>query len=313
VDDGAGPEAGKHRVLRYILLVAALSLLIVPAAAWILSPRPTDPAAAVRDRLLAAGGTYVPLDAVSLQLREAVVAAEDERFWSHHGVDAIGLARACAYDVSHLSLRQGASTITEQLGKDLYLGGNDHSLWRKLGDAAIAIRLESDLSKDQILELYLNEVYFGGGAVGVGQASERFFGTTPSQVSLGQAALLAGAIEAPSLTDPFTDPAAARDRQAQVLTSMVRDGYITAPEANEAVTQPLPLAAGMTLPPDRDASVEPSPQLSMVPLAFGLVLLALGIFGYALARRRQLRPWSGKAFVPAVVGLFLIARAFRAD
>src|SRR5262249_33334956 len=151
------------------------------------------------------GGSYVPLGSIAVRMREAVVAAEDERFWRHHGVDAIGVARAAAYDVSHFSLRQGASTITEQLGKDLYLGGDDRSPLRKVEDAVVAVRLESHLSKDQILELYLNEVYFGAGAVGVDQASERYFGVSPSHLSLAEASLLAGLIQAPTLDDPFTD------------------------------------------------------------------------------------------------------------
>ena len=280
---------------------------------WFVSPRPTDPAALVMARLRAAGGSYVSLDAVAPQMREAVVAAEDERFWRHHGIDAIGLARAVAYDVSHLSLRQGASTITEQLGKDLYLNRDDHSPVRKVEDAVVALRLESDLSKDQILELYLNELYFGAGAVGVYQASEGFFGVTPSHLTLAQASLLAGTIEAPSLDDPYSDGPAARDRQAQVLTSMVRDGYITESEAQRAVARPLQMASGNPLVIDGDATVQPKPQISAPIALAGLVFITAGTAGFFLARRKGLLVWPTTSLVACAAGLVLVARALRAD
>src|SRR2546429_9136727 len=106
-------------------------------------------------------------------MREAIVATEDERFYRHDGIDAVGILRAVPYDLSHLSLAQGASTITEQLAKLVYLGGDDSSAWAKLRDAAIALHIESQYSKEQILGDYLNTVYFGAGAVGVEPASKR--------------------------------------------------------------------------------------------------------------------------------------------
>src|SRR5262245_20367007 len=246
-------------------------------------------------------------------MREAVVAAEDERFWRHHGIDAIGLLRAAAYDVSHLSLRQGASTITEQLGKDLYLDGNDHSPVRKVEDAVVALRLESHLSKDQILELYLNEVYFGSGAVGVDEASERYFGIPPSQLSLADASLLAGMIEAPTIDDPLSDAPAARDRQAQVLTSMIRDGYITDTEAQHAVARRLHVPGGIVVPVDSDAKVQPGPQISLPIALAGLAFVVVGVAGSVLALRKQLAVWPATSLIACAAGLVLVARALRAD
>jgi membrane peptidoglycan carboxypeptidase len=291
----------------------AIVLVVAIGAAWFVSPRPTDPAALVMARLRAAGGSFVTLDAIAPRMREAVVAAEDERFWRHHGVDVIGLARAMMYDVSHLCLRQGASTITEQLGKDLYLNGDDHSPVRKVEDVVVALRLESHLSKDQILELYLNEVYFGSGAVGVDQASERYFGISPSHLSLAEASLLAGMIEAPTSDDPYSHDPAARDRQAQVLTAMVRDGYTTESEAQRAVARRLLMASGDLLPIDRDATVQPGAQISSRIALAGIVLAMVGAAGFVLERKKQRVAWPVTSMIVCAAGLVLVARALRAD
>ena len=309
----ATTRTGHRHLLRWTVGSLTLVLIAALAAAWFVSPRPSDPKALVLDRLRAGGGSYVPLDSVAPQMREAVVAAEDERFWRHHGIDVIGLLRAAAYDVSHLSLRQGASTITEQLAKDLYLDGNDHSPARKVEDAVVALRLESHLSKDQILELYLNEVYFGSGAVGVDEASERYFGIPPSQLSLADASLLAGMIEAPTLDDPLSDAPAARDRQAQVLTSMIRDGYITESEAQHAVARRLHVPGGIVVPVDADATVLPGPQISLPIALAGLAFVAVGLAGSLLARRKHLPVWPAASLVACAAGLVLVARAVRAD
>ncbi|HYT78319.1 MAG TPA: biosynthetic peptidoglycan transglycosylase [Actinomycetota bacterium] len=184
----------------------------------------------------------VPLETVSPFARQAVVAAEDERFYRHHGVDVIGILRALAYDASHLSLRQGASTITEQLAKELYLGGNDHSAWLKLEDAVLAVRIESHMSKEQIRDEYLNTVYFGHGAFRIKQAAERYFHASPARLTLAQSSLVAGLIHAPSADDPFSSPRAARLRQADVLTSMIHNHDVTLVEADRVLATPLSLA-----------------------------------------------------------------------
>ena len=180
-----------------------------------------------------------------------MVATEDERFYRHHGIDLIGVLRALPYDLVHLSFAQGASTITEQVAKVLYLNGNDHSLWRKLEDAAVAVKLEGRYDKEQILGAYLNSVYFGEGAYGVWRASERYFGVSPRSLDLAQASLLAGLIQAPSAYDPFRDPALARARQVEVLRAMVGDRL---PDRGGGGHRPRPAAAP---PRRRDASAGP--------------------------------------------------------
>ena len=139
----------RRQLLAGLVLVAAV-LVALAVAAWLSTPTPAGLQQQVGARL-----RRVPL------LRDAVVSTEDERFYRHRGIDLIGVVRAIPYDLAHLSLAQGASTITEQVAKLIYLGGNDHTLWRKFKDAALAVKLESYYNKEQILDAYLNSVYFG--------------------------------------------------------------------------------------------------------------------------------------------------------
>ena len=160
------------------VIAAATGTLVI--VAWLASPDAAALGARVQVRLSDSRGKVVELKDVAPVLLEDVVATEDERFYRHDGIDVLGVLRALPYDVSHLSYAQGASTITEQVAKVLYLNGNDHSPWLKLEDAAIALKLEGRYSKDQILAAYLNSVYFGEGAYGVWAASERYFGVAPA-------------------------------------------------------------------------------------------------------------------------------------
>src|SRR5215471_15138455 len=223
-----GSGHGRRRRGRYLLVLAAAGVVIASlcTAAWLTSPSGVGLDARVHARLRAGGSRAVPLDRVAPILRQAVVATEDERFYRHHGIDVLGLLRALPYDLVHLSLAQGASTITEQLGKVVYLGGNDHTPWRKLEDAALALKLESRYSKEQILAAYLDTAYLGEGTYGVEAASEHYFGESPKRLDTAQATLLAGLIQAPSAYDPVRFPQRARARQVDVLRSLVRDGYV---------------------------------------------------------------------------------------
>lgn len=291
-----------------VLVAGALAV----AAAWVAGPSTTDAEARIGARMRAEHVHGVSLSAVAPVMREAVVATEDERFWRHHGVDVVGVARAFAYDVSHLSTAQGASTITEQLVKQLYLGGNDHSPWLKLRDAVGAFRMERHLSKDQILAAYLNTVLFGHGAYGVANASRVFFGVPPSRLDLAQASLLAGLIQAPGAYDPLTNPTAARWRQVEVLRSMVRNGYITEPEGERVLTSPLPLSGGHALPPLAGVSLAPGSALIGGLMLLGLALLAAALAWRYLAKRMRL-PWLVRAswLVVAAAGLVAIARSLQ--
>lgn len=307
----------RSRARRWALRLAALAgaaLVAIALAAWTLAPSVSDLPKRVRGQLRDTGGVPVALSDVAPTLREAVVATEDERFYRHHGIDIIGVARALAYDVSHLSLSQGASTITEQLAKELYLGGNDESPWRKLEDAAMALRIESRLSKEQILGDYLNTVYFGNGAYGIGAASERYFALPPSELTLAQASLLAGLVQAPSAYDPFSRPLVARERQAAVLRSMIRNGYITTTEGARALDVPLPLSHGPALPPVPGLSLDSGPALSGPQIAAALALLGSGLVGVVVARRRRVRPlWRLAPLASLGAAALLAARAIRVD
>lgn len=291
-------------------LALALSLGLALTAAWATAPRLGDPDALVRRRVASLGGRDVPLAGVAPVLLAAVVAGEDERFYRHHGIDLPGLTRAAAYDVGHLSLAQGGSTITEQLAKDLYLHGNDRSPVRKVQAAILAMELEARLSKPQILDDYLNAVYFGAGATGIEAASRRYFGVAPSALDLAQASLLAGLIRSPSTADPYVDPAAARGRQGAVLREMVRAGDVTSAQARAAMDTPLPLVAGGSIPGRPDVAVDPAPAVSPWLLALAAALIVAGVV--ALLRRPtaavRLAGW-----LVVTAGVLLALRAVRGD
>ena len=298
---------------RLVVGVVGIAVLLtgVLVAAWVTAPAPARPRQVVLGRLRDDGGRFVPLRAISPTLQRAIVATEDERFYRHHGIDLIGLSRAFAYDASHLTLSQGGSTLSEQLAKVLYLGGNDDTPWRKLQDAAVAIRLESGLSKRRILELYLNSVYFGDGAYGVDAASERYFGVSPSRLDLARASVLAGIIQDPSGYDPLLQPTLSRQRQVQVLTSMVRDGYTTEDQALAALHDPLPLGNGADLPPIEAEIVAPDTSFARLPLLAGLTLLVVGFASFFIARRIQHAIAFAAAAAVGIASLALIARSVK--
>ncbi|WP_439816116.1 transglycosylase domain-containing protein [Zavarzinia sp. CC-PAN008] len=174
-------------------------------------------------------------------MAQAVLATEDRRFFNHFGFDVLGLARAIVTNVSRGALVQGGSTITQQLAKNVFLTP-ERSLSRKIQEAILAIWLERKFSKEQILELYLNRVYLGAGAYGVDAASWRYFGHSARQVTLPEAAMLAGLLKAPSRLAPTNDLDAARARAAVVLDGMVDAGFITVADADSAKRNPATLA-----------------------------------------------------------------------
>ncbi|MDA8193829.1 MAG: transglycosylase domain-containing protein [Thermaerobacter sp.] len=180
----------------------------------------------------------VPLSQVSQTMQQAIVAIEDHNFYHNPGFDFRSILRAALVDLIHQAPVQGASTITEQLAKDLYLG-DQKTLVRKVREFIIGLELAHRYSKNQILAMYLNEVYYGQGANGIYAASKTYFNETPSQLTLAQASLLAGLPQAPSLYDPLVNYHLARQRQWLVLQAMVRYGDITATQAAAAYRTPL--------------------------------------------------------------------------
>lgn len=182
-------------------------------------------------------GDDVQLDELPHFLPEAVIATEDRRFYMHFGVDPIGVARAMVINFKEGRVVQGGSTITQQLAKNLFLSP-DRTLRRKIQEMVLAIWLEAKYTKAEILQLYLNRVYFGAGAYGVDAAAKRYFSKSARHVTLAEAAVLAGLLKAPSRYAPTRNPKLAEERAYLVLNNMVRSNYITRKEGQLAVDEP---------------------------------------------------------------------------
>lgn len=181
---------------------------------------------------------YVPIDRIAPDLGRAVVAVEDRRFYTHMGFDATGMARAALVNIQNGRIEEGASTITQQLVKNLFLA-NDQTFTRKAEELLLALDIELAYTKPEILEMYLNVVYYGAGFYGVGAASEGYYGKSPDALDLPEASMLAGIPNAPSTLSPFVDFIAAKKRQAIVLDAMESQNYIDRRTAEDAKIQPL--------------------------------------------------------------------------
>ena len=181
------------------------------------------------------GASFIPLDLIPRHLIDAVVATEDRRFYDHYGVDPMGLVRAMFANLRAGRYAQGGSTLTQQLAKNLFLS-SERTMGRKLEEFLLSIWLEARLSKHDILELYLNRVYFGGGAYGVEAASRRYFDKGARQVTLAEAAVLAGLLKAPSKYSPAASPGLARSRARSVLRKM-QDAKFIDEEAEQAAVR----------------------------------------------------------------------------
>jgi penicillin-binding protein 1A len=178
-------------------------------------------------------GKWIAYRQIPPVMKDAMVAVEDRRFYSHFGIDPIGIARSLVVRLRTGYFREGASTITQQLARNVFLN-NNRTFGRKLREGVLALALETKLSKQQILELYLNKVYFGGGAYGIDAASRKFFDHSARELSLAEAAIVAGLVKAPSRYSPTADVKAAQDRARVVLSVMVENGYISEAEAAAA-------------------------------------------------------------------------------
>jgi penicillin-binding protein 1A len=183
----------------------------------------------------------LPSEQMPQLVRDAVVALEDERFYEHGGVDFVAILRAAWANATHGEIVQGASTITQQLIKNAFLT-NEKTVDRKFREAALAYQLEKRWSKQKILDEYLNIIYYGEGAYGIEAAARTYFGVHAAQLTLPQAALLAGLPQAPSAYSPRRNPDAALARRDVCLNKMYQQGYITSGELQEALAEPLQLA-----------------------------------------------------------------------
>ena len=177
---------------------------------------------------------------------QAIVATEDHRFFAHSGVDARGLLRA----VGSLGRRGGGSTITQQLVKNLVLS-SDRTVSRKVAEILLSVNVERRLTKDELLEAYLNHVYWGHGVYGVAGAAASYFGKTPNELDVGEAALLAALLPAPEALSPYANPAGARRVRNTALACMAKHGYLDDAQAKRFAASPLPCLL-YTSPSPRD-------------------------------------------------------------
>jgi penicillin-binding protein 1A len=230
-----------------VSLVAFYGARMPAATTWAVPDRPPNVRIVdVNNQLVAnrgmTGGEAVGLHEMSPFIPQAVIAIEDRRFHSHFGVDPIGLTRAMVSNVLDRRVSQGGSTLTQQLAKNLFLKP-ERTIERKVQEVLMAFWLERSFTKDQILEMYLNRVYFGSGSYGVEAASRRYFGKSARDVSLSEAALLAGLLKAPSRLSPARDPKAAEDRARIVLAAMRDQGMIGDSQLASAISTPAVRAA----------------------------------------------------------------------
>ncbi len=184
--------------------------------------------------------TEIPLSQISPNLRDAVLATEDHRFYSHPGVDPLGVVRAVWQNVTDARISQGASTLTQQYVK-LTFTGADRTISRKIREAVLAIQIEKDMSKDEILEAYLNRVYFGEGAYGAQAAAVRYFDVPASELTLAQAATIASTLGRPASYSPIDDPEGTLRRRDIVLQEMATFGLRSQDEVDAAIAEPLAL------------------------------------------------------------------------
>jgi len=182
----------------------------------------------------------VSIHNMSPYIQQAIIANEDSRFYNHSGIDPMGIIRAVWVNLRANSLVEGGSTLTQQLAKNMFLT-QERTFTRKIKELVLAIVIEQKFSKQEILQAYLNQVYFGEGAYGVETGSQVYFGKHASELTLAESALLAGLPRGPSLYSPYVDIKAAQERRLTVLTGMVKQGYITQQQANEANATPITL------------------------------------------------------------------------
>lgn len=187
---------------------------------------------------------YVQLKDIPLRLKQAVIAVEDTRFYSHRGFDVEGIIRAALVNVEAGEIQQGASTITQQLVKNLFLT-QERSFTRKAEEVFLAMSVERNFDKDKILEMYLNTIYFGSNFYGIYDAAHGYFGKEPKDLSVGECAMLAGLPNAPSVYSPYNNFMLAKRRQLIVIDAMVRANMLSNYDAEKARIEEIVLSDGV--------------------------------------------------------------------
>ena len=225
-----------RRLLRLIILLALFIAMIALAICAVTgynayheatSDRPISQAMSE----VQSQASYTPLDQIPQIYQDAVIATEDHRFYDHHGFDIIGTTRALVRNAFSGEVQEGGSTITQQLARNLYYT-QEQTLSRKIAELITAAQIERQYSKSEILAAYINTIYYGDGYYNIADASWGYFGVSPANLSAGQATLLAGVPNAPSVYAPTVNYSLARERQQQVLRRMVDEGYLSSDEAN---------------------------------------------------------------------------------
>lgn len=176
---------------------------------------------------------FVSINDVPKYYSDAIIAVEDHRFKEHGAIDIISIGRAIVSNVQAKELNEGGSTITQQVAKNLYFISEKNFVYRKIAEIFLSFDLENNYSKDEILELYFNTIYFGDGYYGIKEASKGYYEKEPKDLSLYEATLLAGVPNAPSVYAPTINPDLAKSRQGKVIRSMVEYGYLSQEEANK--------------------------------------------------------------------------------
>ena len=256
----AKPLAKERHKKRHVLLVSLLKIGIVTALLWsivgagyygwahlfdLTEIHEMDERSVIYDhegkyysRLAGENRVVVPFDKVSNDFYNALISREDTRFYKHHGIDPIGIARAVVRNLFLGGFREGASTITQQLARNSFpLGGKN--LHRKLIEAALAFRIETELTKEEILKAYVNRIYFGSGTYGIEAASQTYFGKPASKLNLPESATLAGLIRSPNRFSPLNNPEGSLRERNTVLGRMRDLGFITTLQYDEASASPL--------------------------------------------------------------------------
>jgi len=246
---------------RLICFSACLAALITLVSACTYQSRfvlPDVPTERESSTLYAADGTLittfhaeenrkvVPLEEIPRHVIDAVIAIEDERYYRHNGVDLRAVARAARANAEAGEIAEGGSTITQQYVKKVLLRDDTQSISRKIEEASLAVQLERRYSKDRILELYLNAIYFGNGAYGIEAAGRQYFGKSVEALTLAEGALLAGMIQRPGATDPYDEPELAVERRNVVLERMRANAFATGEAVDAAIAEPLTLSAAGT-------------------------------------------------------------------
>ena len=180
---------------------------------------------------------YVSINDVPSYYTNAIIAVEDHRFKEHGAIDVISIGRAIVSNIQAKDFNEGGSTITQQVAKNLYFIGEDDVFSRKVAEIFVAIDLEKNYSKDEILEFYINTIYFGEGYYGIKEASTGYYKKEPKDMNLDESTMLAGVPNAPSVYAPTINPTLAKSRQGKVLRSMVEYGYLSQEEADRVLNK----------------------------------------------------------------------------